>query len=44
VRQNSGANGTLDPSHINFTFSGTDVLGVKIDKSADMYSGFSSFV
>lgn len=43
VSQNSGANGTIDPSHINFTFSGKDVIGLSMDKSADMYSGFSGF-
>lgn len=43
ITQNAAGNGTIDPSHINFTFSGTDSLGLKMDKSADMYSGFSSF-
>ncbi len=43
VSQNAGANATIDPSHINFSFSGKDVLGLSMDKSADMYSGFSSF-
>lgn len=43
LRQNDSANGTIDPSHINFSFSGKDVLGLSMDKSADMYSGFSSF-
>lgn len=43
IRQNAGANGTIDPSHINFTFSGKDVLGLSMDSAADQYSGFSSF-
>jgi tetratricopeptide (TPR) repeat protein len=43
ISQNSTATGTIDPSHINFTFSGKDVLGLSMDKSADMYSGFSWF-
>jgi Tfp pilus assembly protein PilF len=43
VSQNSSANGTIDPSHINFSFSGKDVVGLSMDKSADMYSGFSKF-
>jgi tetratricopeptide (TPR) repeat protein len=43
VSQNAGANATIDPSHINFTFNGKDALGLTMDKSADMYSGFSSF-
>lgn len=43
VRQNDTASGTIDPSHINFSFSGKDVLGLSMDKSADMFSGFSWF-
>lgn len=43
VSQNATADGTIDPSHINFTFSGKDVIGLSMDKSADMYSGFSGF-
>ncbi len=43
IRQNSGANGTLDPSHINFTFKGKDAVGLSMDQSADRYSGFSGF-
>lgn len=43
VRQNASADGTLDPSHINFSFTGKDVVGLSLDKSADMYSGFSGF-
>ncbi len=43
VRQNDAANATIDPSHINFTFTGKDSQGMSMDKSADMYSGFSGF-
>jgi len=43
LRQNDTATATIDPSHINFTFTGKDSLGLAMDKSADMYSGFSSF-
>lgn len=43
VRQNATADGTLDPSHINFSFNGKDSVGLAMDKSADMYSGFSGF-
>jgi len=43
IRQNATANGTLDPSHINFTFKGKDLVGLSMDKSADRYSGFSGF-
>lgn len=43
IRQNQTADGTLDPSHINFSFNGKDAVGLSMDKSADMYSGFSGF-
>lgn len=43
LRQNDTATGTIDPSHINFTFTGKDLVGNKMDQSADMYSGFSGF-
>jgi tetratricopeptide (TPR) repeat protein len=43
ISQNAAANGTIDPSHINFSFNGNDVIGLSMDKSADMYSGFSGF-
>ncbi len=41
VRQNDTADGTIDPSHIVFTFDGEDVYGVTISEDADEYSGFS---
>jgi hypothetical protein len=41
VDQNTGADGTIDPSHIKFKFSGTDVYGNIMDTSADEYSGIS---
>lgn len=44
IRQNDTATGTIDPSHINFSFSGKDVAGMSMDRSADTYSGFSGFV
>lgn len=43
IQQNATANGTLDPSHINFSFTGKDVVGLSMDKSADMFSGYSGF-
>ncbi len=43
LRQNDTVNATIDPSHINFNFTGKDSLGFSMDKSADTYSGFSSF-
>ena len=41
VRQNETADGTIDPSHIVFTFDGEDVYGVSMSADADEYSGFS---
>jgi tetratricopeptide (TPR) repeat protein len=41
VRQNAAADGTVDPSHIQFAFSGKDAFGVKIDAKADQFCGFS---
>lgn len=43
VTQNGAGDGTLDPSHIKFSFSGNDVFGLKISDQADEYSGFSGF-
>ncbi|MEW5769638.1 MAG: tetratricopeptide repeat protein [Pseudomonadota bacterium] len=43
VRQNATADGTIDPSHIQFTFSGTDRFGQQISGEADQYTGFSGF-
>ena len=43
VTQNANGDGTIDPSHIKFAFSGNDVLGLKISDKADEYSGFSGF-
>lgn len=43
VFQNATANGTIDPSHIKFTFSGTNADGMTMDSAANEYSGFSGF-
>lgn len=43
VRQNDTGDGTLDPSHIKFSFSGKDVVGLAMNPKADEYSGFSGF-
>lgn len=43
VQQNSTANGTIDPSHIQFTFNGKDVNGLSMDPKANQYTGFSGF-
>lgn len=43
VDQNATADGTIDPAHIKFSFSGTDVLGIAMNPKADQYSGFNGF-
>jgi len=43
IRQNANADGTLDPSHIQFTFSGQDGDGMSMSGKADQYTGFSGF-
>ena len=41
LSQNADGNGTLDPSHLVFKFSGTDADGKKMDPNADQYDGFA---
>jgi tetratricopeptide (TPR) repeat protein len=41
IRQNDEADGTIDPSHIVFKFTGKDQDGNLIDPQADEFSGFS---
>jgi len=41
IHQNATADGTIDPSHIEFKFSGTDAFGNKMDPNFDQYIGFS---
>ncbi|MCP5276854.1 MAG: tetratricopeptide repeat protein [Thiobacillus sp.] len=41
IRQNASANGTIDPSHVQFAFSGQDRFGQGISPQADQYAGFS---
>ena len=41
ITQNETANGTIDPSHIKFTFNGEDANGTKMDSNFDEFSGFS---
>lgn len=43
VTQNSTANGTLDPSHIKFSFNGKDASGLAMASNANDYTGFSGF-
>ncbi len=44
INQNASANGTIDPSHIDFQFNGTDAYGNAMDSSADEYNGISFIV
>lgn len=41
IKQNATADGTIDPLHIEFRFSGKDVYGNKIDAQHDQFTGFS---
>jgi tetratricopeptide (TPR) repeat protein len=41
VRQNADADGTIDASHIEFTFTGEDVYGNKMNPKYDQFMGFS---
>jgi tetratricopeptide (TPR) repeat protein len=41
IQQNASANGTIDPSHIEFTFTGKDRFGNVMDPMRDQHSGFS---
>jgi tetratricopeptide (TPR) repeat protein len=41
IRQNDVPDGTIDPSHIEFKFIGTDEYGLKMDPFADQFTGFS---
>ncbi len=43
LTQNASLNATIDPSHIQFSFSGVDNLGVAVDPASDQYTGFSGF-
>ena len=41
IQQNASADGTIDPSHIEFKFTGEDKWGLSMDKDADQFTGFS---
>jgi tetratricopeptide (TPR) repeat protein len=41
VRQNAAGDGTLDPAHLEFKFSGEDAYGHKMDPDFDQFIGFS---
>ena len=44
ISQNALANGTIDPSHIMFKFSGIDAYGNSMDPASDEYGGLSLIV
>jgi Tfp pilus assembly protein PilF len=41
VTQNAAADGTIDPSHIEFKFSGKDIYGLGMNTKFDQFTGFS---
>lgn len=41
ITQNDAANGTIDPSHIEFTFTGKDAFGYKMNPAGDQFRGFN---
>jgi tetratricopeptide (TPR) repeat protein len=41
LTQNASADGTIDPSHIVFSFSGVDADGKQMDADYDQFMGFS---
>ncbi|MEW5789004.1 MAG: tetratricopeptide repeat protein [Pseudomonadota bacterium] len=43
INQNADISATIDPSHIQFTFSGVDGYGISVDPATDQYAGFSGF-
>jgi tetratricopeptide (TPR) repeat protein len=43
ITQNEQADGIMDPGHVQFTFSGTDKFGLKMDETCDSFCGFNGF-
>ncbi len=41
IQQNATADGTIDPSHIEFKFTGKDAYGNSMDENFDQFMGFS---
>lgn len=44
IQQNASADGTIDPCHIEFKFSGEDIYGSSMDLDHDQFTGFSGTV
>jgi tetratricopeptide (TPR) repeat protein len=42
VTQNAAANATIDPSHVEFKFSGKDLYGLPMNPGFDQFTGFSA--
>jgi hypothetical protein len=40
LRQNASADGTIDPSHVEFSFRDKDIYGLSMDTQGDQYSHF----
>ena len=41
IEQNENADGTIDPSHIEFSFKGKDKYGLTMNSDFDQVTGFS---
>jgi tetratricopeptide (TPR) repeat protein len=41
IQQNADATGTIDPSHIEFKFFGSDIFGFSMNTDYDQFTGFS---
>ena len=44
IQQNESGNGTIDPAHIEFKFTGEDAFGNKMNPKYDQFMGFSGVV
>jgi Flp pilus assembly protein TadD len=42
VTQNAASNATIDPSHVEFKFSGKDIDGLQMNPKFDQFSGFNN--
>ena len=42
ITQNAASNATIDPSHVEFKFSGKDIYGLKMNPKFDQFSGFNN--
>ena len=44
LKQNESADGTIDPSHVEFKFTGKDSYGFTMNTQNDQFTGFSGVV